>query len=139
MAAPVMVQDTVAAIMAVDMAAATMEAISSRVLPLPRAVGRLQVIIHPRAAGHHKAITTDTANLALVGLVAASQHVNRPNPGACPSSVPLPPETGTGELAAFLLAHRPAPKQTALRVAGDSGGCVRAALADLESWLDSRS
>ncbi|HQW29238.1 MAG TPA: hypothetical protein PK529_08640, partial [Verrucomicrobiales bacterium] len=60
MAAPVMVQDTVAAIMAVDMAAATMEAISSRVLPLPRAVGRLQVIIHPRAAGHHKAITTDT-------------------------------------------------------------------------------
>lgn len=118
MAAPVMVQDTVAAIMA----AATMEAIGNPALPLPRAVGRLPVIIHPRAAGHHKAITTDTANLALVGFVAASQHVNRPNPGACPSSVPLPPETGTGELAAFLLAHRPAPKQTALRIAVGSSG-----------------
>ena len=57
MAAPVMAQDTVAAIMAVDMAA-----ISNPALPLPRAVGHLPVIIHPRAAGHHKAITTDTTN-----------------------------------------------------------------------------
>ena len=57
-----MVQDTVAAIMAVDMAAATMEAIGNPALPLPRAVGRLPVIIHPRAAGHHKAITTDATN-----------------------------------------------------------------------------
>lgn len=43
----------------------------------------------------------------------------------------LPPETG--ELAEFLIAHWPVPKQTALQTAVGSGGCVRAALADLES------
>ena len=48
----------------------------------------------------------------------------------------LPPETE--ELAAFLAARWPVPKQTAVQIAAGSGGCVRAALADLESWLDCR-
>lgn len=42
----------------------------------------------------------------------------------------------TEELAAFLAARWPVPKATALQIAVGSGGCVRAALADLESWLD---
>ena len=46
----------------------------------------------------------------------------------------LPPETE--ELAAFLAARWSVPKQTAAKIAVGSGGCVRAALADLESWLD---
>lgn len=46
----------------------------------------------------------------------------------------LPPETE--ELAAFLAARWSVPKQTAVQIAVGSGGCVRAALADLESWLD---
>ncbi|MDF1853411.1 MAG: ATP-binding protein [Verrucomicrobiales bacterium] len=46
----------------------------------------------------------------------------------------LPPDTE--ELAAFLAARWSVPKQTALQIAEGSGGCVRAALADLESWLD---
>ena len=49
----------------------------------------------------------------------------------------LPPETE--ELADFLLARWPVPKQTAAQIAEGSGGCVRAALADLESWLDSQT
>jgi hypothetical protein len=48
----------------------------------------------------------------------------------------MPPETE--DLAAFLVAHWPVAQQTALQIAVGSGGCERAALADLESWLDSR-
>jgi hypothetical protein len=46
----------------------------------------------------------------------------------------LPPNTE--ELAAFLAARWPVPAATATQIAVGSGGCVRAALADLESWLD---
>jgi DNA polymerase III delta prime subunit len=46
----------------------------------------------------------------------------------------LPPDTE--ELAAFLAARWSVPKQTAAQIAVGSGGCVRAGLADLESWLD---
>jgi DNA polymerase III delta prime subunit len=46
----------------------------------------------------------------------------------------LPPTTE--ELSAFLSAHWPIPATTAAQIAVGSGGCVRAALADLESWLD---
>jgi len=49
----------------------------------------------------------------------------------------LPPETE--ELAAFLAARWSVPKPTAAQIAVGSGGCVRAALADLESWLDSQT
>ena len=42
----------------------------------------------------------------------------------------------TEELAAFLCAHWRVPRDVAARVAVGSGGCVRAALADLETWLD---
>ena len=48
----------------------------------------------------------------------------------------LPPETE--ELAAFLAARWLVPRQTAVQIAVGSGGCVRAALADLESWIDSQ-
>jgi MoxR-like ATPase len=46
----------------------------------------------------------------------------------------LPPTTE--ELAAFLAARWSVPAATATQIAVGSGGCVRAALADLESWLD---
>jgi MoxR-like ATPase len=46
----------------------------------------------------------------------------------------LPPTTE--ELATFLAARWPVPVSTATQIAVGSGGCVRAALADLESWLD---
>ena len=46
----------------------------------------------------------------------------------------LPPTTE--ELAAFLVARWSVPTATATQIAVGSGGCVRAALADLESWLD---
>ena len=46
----------------------------------------------------------------------------------------LPPTTE--ELAAFLSAHWAVPSITANQIAVGSGGCVRAALADLESYLD---
>lgn len=46
----------------------------------------------------------------------------------------LPPTTE--ELAAFLGTHWPVPAFTASQIAVGSGGCVRAALADLESYLD---
>ena len=46
----------------------------------------------------------------------------------------LPPTTE--ELAAFLAARWPVPTATANQIAVGSGGCVRAALANLESWLD---
>jgi MoxR-like ATPase len=46
----------------------------------------------------------------------------------------LPPTTE--ELAAFLASRWPVPAATATQIAVGSGGCVRAALADLESWLD---
>jgi MoxR-like ATPase len=46
----------------------------------------------------------------------------------------LPPTTE--ELATFLAARWPVPTATATQIAVGSGGCVRAALADLESWLD---
>ena len=46
----------------------------------------------------------------------------------------LPPTTE--ELAAFLVARWSVPAATATQIAVGSGGCVRAALADLESWLD---
>jgi MoxR-like ATPase len=46
----------------------------------------------------------------------------------------LPPTTE--ELSAFLAARWPVPAATANQIAVGSGGCVRAALADLESWLD---
>lgn len=42
----------------------------------------------------------------------------------------------TEEIATMLRRHWPADEQTSLRIAAGSGGCVRAALADLESWLD---
>jgi replication-associated recombination protein RarA len=42
----------------------------------------------------------------------------------------------TEEIAALLCRHWPVDEPTALRIAVGSGGCVRAALADLESWLD---
>ena len=42
----------------------------------------------------------------------------------------------TEELAGFLCAHWRVPRDVAARVAVGSGGCVRAALADLETWLD---
>jgi DNA polymerase III delta prime subunit len=46
----------------------------------------------------------------------------------------LPPTTE--ELAAFLSTHWAVPTFTASQIAVGSGGCVRAALADLESYLD---
>jgi DNA polymerase III delta prime subunit len=46
----------------------------------------------------------------------------------------LPP--GTDDLAAFLRQRWPVPPAIATQIAVGSGGCVRAALADLESWLD---
>jgi MoxR-like ATPase len=46
----------------------------------------------------------------------------------------LPPTNE--ELAAFLVARWSVPAATATQIAVGSGGCVRAALADLESWLD---
>ena len=46
----------------------------------------------------------------------------------------LPPTTE--ELAAFLASRWPVPAATATQIAVGSGGCVRGALADLESWLD---
>ena len=46
----------------------------------------------------------------------------------------LPPSTE--ELASFLSAHWSVPLVTANLIAVGSGGCVRAALADLESYLD---
>ena len=42
----------------------------------------------------------------------------------------------TEELAAMLRHRWPVDEATSLRIAVGSGGCVRAALADLESWLD---
>ena len=42
----------------------------------------------------------------------------------------------TEEIATMLRRHWPVDEQTSLRIAVGSGGCVRAALADLESWLD---
>ncbi len=42
----------------------------------------------------------------------------------------------TEDIAEFLQRHWPVDESTALRIAVGSGGCVRAALADLESWLD---
>jgi len=49
----------------------------------------------------------------------------------------LPPTTE--ELAAFLVARWSVPATTATQIAVGSGGCVRAALADLESWLDQQT
>ena len=45
----------------------------------------------------------------------------------------------TEELADFLAARWPVPRGTAAQIAEGSGGCVRAALADRESWLDSQT
>jgi hypothetical protein len=42
----------------------------------------------------------------------------------------------TEQIADLLRRHWPVDEATALRIAVGSGGCVRAALADLESWLD---
>jgi replication-associated recombination protein RarA len=42
----------------------------------------------------------------------------------------------TDEIAALLRRHWPVDRATAARIAVGSGGCVRAALADLETWLD---
>ena len=42
----------------------------------------------------------------------------------------------TEEIADLLRRHWPVDEATALRIAVGSGGCVRATLADLESWLD---
>lgn len=42
----------------------------------------------------------------------------------------------TDEIAEFLCMHWRVPRDVAARVAVGSGGCVRAALADLETWLD---
>jgi len=46
----------------------------------------------------------------------------------------LPPSTE--ELAAFIIARWPVARSVAAQIAVGSGGCVRAALADLESWFD---
>ena len=48
----------------------------------------------------------------------------------------LPP--ATEELAEILASRWLVPGQVAIQIAVGSGGCVRAALADLESWLDCR-
>lgn len=42
----------------------------------------------------------------------------------------------TDDIAALLRRHWPVDRATAARIAVGSGGCVRAALADLETWLD---
>ena len=42
----------------------------------------------------------------------------------------------TEEIAGLLQQHWTVDEATALRIAIGSGGCVRAALADLESWRD---
>ena len=42
----------------------------------------------------------------------------------------------TDEIAEFLRAHWTVSRDVALRIAVGSGGCVRAAMADLETWLD---
>ena len=42
----------------------------------------------------------------------------------------------TDEIAEFLRGHWSVPRDVALRIAVGSGGCVRAAMADLETWLD---
>ena len=42
----------------------------------------------------------------------------------------------TEEIADFLRAHWSVSRDVALRIAVGSGGCVRAAMADLETWLD---
>ena len=42
----------------------------------------------------------------------------------------------TADIAALLRRHWPVDRATAARIAVGSGGCVRAALADLETWLD---
>ena len=42
----------------------------------------------------------------------------------------------TEDIAALLRRHWPVDRATAARIAVGSGGCVRAALADLETWLD---
>ena len=42
----------------------------------------------------------------------------------------------TNDIAALLRHHWPVDRATAARIAVGSGGCVRAALADLETWLD---
>lgn len=44
----------------------------------------------------------------------------------------------TAEIADLLQRRWPVPEEIAMRIAVGSGGCVRAALADLESWLDLR-
>jgi len=44
----------------------------------------------------------------------------------------------TEEIAELLQQRWPVPEDIAMRIAVGSGGCVRAALADLESWLDLR-
>ena len=44
----------------------------------------------------------------------------------------------TEEITELLRKHWPVPEEIAARIAVGSGGCVRAALADLESWLDLR-
>ena len=49
----------------------------------------------------------------------------------------LPPSTD--DLAAFLRQHWQVPPAIAGQIAVGSGGCVRAALADLESWLDQQN
>lgn len=46
----------------------------------------------------------------------------------------LPPTTE--DLAELIINRWSVPKATALQIAVGSGGCVRAALADVESWLD---
>jgi hypothetical protein len=46
------------------------------------------------------------------------------------------PTPTTEEIAALLQRHWPVDEPSALRIAVGSGGCVRAALADLETWLD---
>ena len=43
---------------------------------------------------------------------------------------------GTEEIAGFLMRRWKTPKPVALQIAVGSGGCVRAALADLETWMD---
>lgn len=45
---------------------------------------------------------------------------------------------GSEEIAAFLMRRWKAPRQVAMQIAVGSGGCVRAALADLETWMDAK-
>jgi replication-associated recombination protein RarA len=69
-------------------------------------------------------------------LVAKARKLH--NDPAVPLKILLygPPGVGKTSIADMLSSHWPVYQATAMRIADDIGGWVRAALADLESWLD---